>query len=228
METFPNNPNALAGWLERCEADLVHPNLVGRRLEAQGWSRYQAAGLVADYRRRFNEHPLGYSALLVSTGVAALAAGTAGHELVNGLDHPVNRDHLAAWVSILICALPFAGWSHQWAERVDREDVVAVWSRPRRQLGLALVWGCGIVGGLRLAIYACRLVAYLLNAPGATGYSLAAGALNVAISIGIALPLGLWAFRFLHRFDFEDPTAPPQWRRRPDSDRRVSPSSGAR
>ena len=31
---------------------------------------------------------------------------------------------------------------------------------------------------------------------------------NVAITVSIALPLGLWAFHFLHRFDAEDPVAP--------------------
>ena len=204
----------LAEWMDRCEAGLVHPDVVRDQLRRTGWTETQAAAAADDYRRRFNEHPLGYAALLVSTGMAALAAGTAGHELTAGLDHPVNRDHLAIWLSVLLCTLPFAGWAHQWAARVDRDDVVAVWSRPRRQLALVLLWACGIVGGFRLLSYAARLVGYLLKAPWAQGYSLGAGALNVAIAIGISLPLGLWAYAFLHRFDAEDPTARPRQRPR--------------
>lgn len=212
--SFQQN-SGLANWLDRCEDQLIHPDVVRQQLERRGWNRYEAAAVADGYRGRFNEHPLGYTALLVSTGVAALAAGTAGHGLTAGLNHPVNRNALAFWLSLLLCTLPFAGWAHQWAARVDREDVVAVWSRPRRELARVLVWACGIVGGGRLLIYAVRLVAYLVKAPWAAGYSLGAGALNVAISIGIALPLGMWAHRFLHRFDDEDPTAPPAWRRRP-------------
>lgn len=202
-------------WLDHCEAELTHPELVRDRLKRQGWSDYPALSVADDYRRRFNEHPLGYSALLVSTGVAALAAGTAGHELTRGLDHPVNRDALSFWISVLVCTLPFAGWAHHWAAKVDREDPVAVWSRPRRLLAQVLLWACGIVGGLRLLTYAFRLVQYLVKAPSGAGYSLGAGEINLAIVIGISLPLGLWAYRFLHRFDGEDPTAQPTQRRRP-------------
>lgn len=204
----------IAEWMDQCESELVHPDVVRDQLKRTGWNEYQAALAADDYRRRFNEHPLGYAALLVSTGVAALSAGTAGHELTGGLDHPVNRDHLAMWLAILLCTLPFAGWAHSWAARVDRTDVVAVWSRPRRLLAQVLLWACGIVGGIRLLDYAVRLVGYLVKAPWAQGYSLGAGALNVAIAVGISLPLGLWAYEFLHRFDDEDPTARPQQRRR--------------
>ena len=205
----------MAEWLDQCESELVHPDVVRDQLKRTGWNEFQAAAAAEDYRRRYDEHTLGYAALLVSTGVAALAAGTVGHELTGGLDHPVNRDHLAIWLSVLVCTLPFAGWAHQWAARVDREDVVAVWSRPRRQLALVLLWACAVVGGGRLLLYAGRLIEYLVRAPGADGYSLAAGALNVAIAVGIALPLGLWAYDFLHRFDGEDPTIRPERRRRP-------------
>lgn len=218
MAFFYEQPHpGLAEWLDDCEGRLTHPEVVREQLRRRGWSDYQATAAAADYRSRFNEHPLGYTALLAATGVAALAAGTAGHELVRGLDHPVDRNVLALWLSVLLCTLPFAAWAHQWAARVDREDVVAVWSRPRRQLALVLLWACGLVGGGRLLVYAVQLVGYLVGAPWAEGTSLGAGALNVGIAVGIALPLGMWAYRFLHRFDDEDPTAPPAWRRRPQS-----------
>lgn len=215
----------LSEWLDNCESDLTHPDLVRDQLKRQGWSELQANAVADDYRRRFNEHTLGYTALLVATGVAALAAGTAGHELTQGLNHPVNRNYLAFWISVLVCTLPFAAWAHHWAAKVDREDAVAVWSRPRRQLALVLLWACGIVGGIRLLVYAVRLIAYLLHAPWADRYSLGAGELNLAIVVGIALPLGLWAYRFLHRFDAEDPTVPPARRRRPITS---NPGNGGR
>jgi hypothetical protein len=212
-----DHPLSTAEWLDHCEANLVHPEQVKAWLRRHGWTEPQAHLLTEQYRRRFNEHPLGYTALLVSTGVAALAAGTTGHIITAGLSRPVNRSELAIWLTILLTALPFAVWAHQWAARVDRNDVVAVWSRPRRMLALVLLWACGIVGGLRILIYGTQLVGVLVGAPWARRDSLLAGAINVAISVGITLPLGMWSFRFLHRFDGEDPTAPPESRKRPSA-----------
>lgn len=211
------NPPSLDDYLDRCEQRLVHPGVVYDQLRRQGWSPAGATAVTDDYRRRFNEHPLGYTALLVFTGVSALAAGSVGHTLTAGLTRPVNRNELAAWLAVLLCALPFAAWAHQWAARTDREDVVAVWSRSRRTLAIVLIWSAGVVGGLRLLFYAGQLVGALVGASWARHGSLAAGAVNVSIAIGIALPLGWWAYRFLHRFDGEDPTAPPPERPRPSS-----------
>jgi hypothetical protein len=131
-----------------------------------------------------------------------------------GLDRPVNRGALAVWLSLFVCSLPFAVWAHVWAARIDREDPVAVWSASRRSLARALLWGAGIVGIGRLVIYATRLISALIQAAPATGGSVAAGTINVGITVSIALPLGLWAFRFLHRFDDEDPSVPVLQRRR--------------
>lgn len=206
--TSTTNDGDLAQWLDREERDLVHPRLVEERLRRAGWHPGQAAMESARYRRRFDEHRLGYTALLVSTGVAALAAGSVGHHLASGIDRAINRNTLAAWLTVLVVSLPFAIWAHVWAAHVDRDDPVAVWSAPRRSLALALVWGCGIVGVYRLLRYAAQLVGSLVHAGWAAGDSVAAGAVNVAITVGIALPLGLWAFHFLHRFDDEDPTRP--------------------
>jgi hypothetical protein len=210
----PARAGEVAAWLDACEADLLHPRQVEDRMRRDGWTPAQAAVTASLYRRRFNEHVLGYSALLVTTGVAALAAGTAGHILTAGYDGPINRNALASWLTVLVCALPFALWAHVWAARVDRNDVVAVWSRPRHVLAKTLVWACGIVGAVRLIIYTARLIGALVGASWAAGGSLWGGAINVAITLAIALPLGFWAFRFLHRFDDEDPTVPPSRRQR--------------
>jgi hypothetical protein len=152
--------------------------------------------------------------LLITTGLAALAVGTCGHLLTVGFDKPVNRNALAGWLSVLVCSLPFAVWSHRWAARVDRRDPVAAWSRSRRNLAIALVWACGIVGLGRLFVYAGQLIGVLLGATWAHQVSVTAGAVNVAITLSIAAPLGWWAFRFLHRFDDEDPSVPVPQRRR--------------
>jgi hypothetical protein len=201
-------PGDVAQWLDEQEREATHPLTVEEGLRRAGWHPAHAAMEAARYRTRFNEHRLGYTALLVSTGVAAFAAGTAGHDLAAGIDHSVNRDALAGWLSVLLVSLPFAIWAHVWATHVDRDDPVAVWSQPRRWLAQALVWGCGIVGIVRLVIYAAQLVGSLIGASWASGDSAGAGAVNVAITVGIALPLGLWAFTFLHRFDAEDPSVP--------------------
>jgi hypothetical protein len=210
-----DNQTRFNAWLDQSEADLVHPGRVEDQLRRQGWAPMPAAAIANQYRRRFNEHTLGYTALLVTTGVSALALGTTGHILTGGLNRPVNRNALAIWLSVLLCLLPFATWAHHWAARVDREDPVAVWSRPRRTLAQVLLWACGVVGGLRLITYATQLVGSLVHASWVAGHSLLAGFINVLIAIAIALPLGLWSYRFLHRFDGEDPTAPPSQRQRP-------------
>jgi hypothetical protein len=216
----PVLPADIATWLDDQAHDAVHPRTVGNMLRRSGWHPAQIAVASAQYRERFNEHTLGYSALLVATGVGALAAGTAGHILAGGLDHGVNRNQLAIWLTVLTVSLPFAIWAHLWAARIDRDDPVAVWSQPRRTLANVLVWACGIVGVYRLLRYAAQLIGSLLHATWAAGDSAAAGAINVAITVGIALPLGLWAFHFLHRFDDEDPTQPSQPTRAAGSPRR--------
>src|SRR5579884_2248531 len=107
-------------WLDECESRLLHPDQVSDLLQRAGWAPLQARAVAGEYRRRFNEHGLGYSALLVSIGIAALGAGTAGHALTAGLSGPVDRTVLAISLTAFLIALPFAGWAHQWATKVDR------------------------------------------------------------------------------------------------------------
>ena len=204
----PERAGDLARWLDGCESDKLHPAVVAEILGRSGWHPAHAAAAANAYRRRFNEHTLGYSALLVATGLTALGAGTSGHLLTAGFDRPVNRNALAFWLSLSLCALPFAVWAHRWAANVDRRDPAAVWSRPRHTLALTLLWASGIVGVARLALYARQLIGVVVGASWAVHHSVLAGAINVMITVGIALPLGLWAFGFLHRFDDEDPTVP--------------------
>jgi hypothetical protein len=186
---------AIEAWLDYCEANLT-------------------ANVAGAYRRRFNEHPIGYSTLLATTGFSALAAGTSGHLIIDGLIHPVHRAALAASLSILICLLPFAVWSHTWAAKVDRDDPVAAWSRPRHNLAAALLWACVIVGAIRLLFYVETLLSALLSTHPQSSGILGAGALNVGFSLSISVSLGIWAYNFLHRFDNEDPSVPPDTRRR--------------
>lgn len=215
---------AVTAWLDGCQAELLHPGLVEERLQRAGWVPAAASAVALRYRRRFAEHHLGYTALLVTTGLSALAAGSAGHVLVAGLSRPVNRGALSRWLTLLVCALPFAAWAHWWAAKVDRVDPVAVWSAPRRTLAKVLLWACGIVGIGRLVVYVGQLMRVLVAAgppstvgAASTGEPVYAATLNVMIVVGIALPLGLWAHRFLHRFDAEDPTRPLSPRRSPQA-----------
>jgi hypothetical protein len=204
----PQRQGEIAVWLDEQEAKLVHPSAVREQLRRAGWRPDLAEPVVQQYRRRFNEHSLGYTALLVATGVVALAAGSAGHVLTAGLYQPVNRDALGAWLTIMMCALPFAAWAHWWAARVDESDPVATWSGARRKLGSVLLWSAGIVGIVRLMTYAGQLIGRLAGSSWAAGTPVLAGAINVAITVSIALPLWAWSFRFLHRFDEENPSVP--------------------
>ena len=103
----PARAGQLAEYLDRRESNLVHPRLVEDELLRSDWHPIEAANAAAQYRRRFNEHNLGYSALLLTTGLAALAAGTCGHLLTASLDRPLDRDVLAAWLSVLFCSIPY-------------------------------------------------------------------------------------------------------------------------
>lgn len=210
-------PGEVAAWLDLCEAELLHPGQIEDRLRRAGWHPEAVRAAVRSYRTRFNQHTLGYTALLASTGLAALGAGTAGHLLAAGIYQPVNRDALGVWLTLMVCTLPFAIWAHVWAARTDGRDPVAVWSVPRHALATVLLWACGIIGVCRLLIYTAQLIGVVVGASWASGVSLTAGAVNVVITVSIALPLGLWAYGFLHRFDPEDPTTP-ALRTRPAAD----------
>ncbi|MGH9124137.1 MAG: hypothetical protein ACRDZ8_05335 [Acidimicrobiales bacterium] len=209
----PAAPSSLGSWLDQQEQHLVHPKLVEESLRRAGWWPQHAAIEGARYRARFNEHPLGYATLLVSTGAAALSLGTVGHELAAGLNGPVSRNFLGVWLTLFLVSGAFLVPGLLWALRVDRNDPVAVWSNSRRSLSQALVWGCGIVGLARLFWYGAQLVGLLVGATWAH-QSLAAGLANVAVTVGIALPVGWGAFWFGHRFDSVDPTLSEAQRRR--------------
>lgn len=212
-QSLPLAPSGLGQWLDEQEQHFVHPALVDQSLRRAGWLPQHAAIEAARYRSRFNEHPLGYSALLVSIGAAALSLGTIGHALAAGLNGPVSRNTVGLWLTLFLVSGAFAVPGLLWALRVDREDPVAVWSNPRRCLSEALIWGCGIVGVARLFWYGAQLIGGLVGATWAHG-SLAAGLANVAVTVGIALPVGWWAFSFRHRFDHLDPTISEAQRRR--------------
>src|SRR5437660_8961144 len=99
LSTDTRNLNGeVAAWLDRCEDEILHPDVVTDRLVRAGWSRSGAVVVSGWYRSRFDEHKLGYSALLFSSGFSALAAGTLGHLLCAGFDKRVSRSSVANWL----------------------------------------------------------------------------------------------------------------------------------
>jgi len=210
---LPTAPGPLAGepgvviarteaFLDECQSAAVHPDDVERQLVRAGWEAHTAMLVVERYRGRFDEHRLGYAGFLFAVGFAALSAGSTGHLLLamaEGADP--SRDALAFWLTVLVLAIPFGIWSWMWVRRVDDADPVAAWSRPRRSLATTLLWCSGIVGGARLLHYVYTLIATLTGAHWAEDGNLLVGLANVAVTAGITIPLGTWAFRFLHKFD---------------------------
>jgi MFS family permease len=189
-------------FLDRCQDLGSHPDEVARQLVRAGWEP-ATAGLVAErYRGRFDEHRLGYAGFLFAVGFSALALGSIGHLLLADADgHEPSADALALWLTVLAIAVPFGVWSWLWVRRIDDTDPVAAWSRPRQSLARTLLWCCGIVGGFRLLHYVFALIASLTGSSWATELDPLIGLANVAVTAGITVPLGVWAFRFLHRFD---------------------------
>jgi hypothetical protein len=189
-------------YLDRCQVASIHPDEVARQLVRAGWDPTTANVVAERYRGRFDEHRLGYAGFLFSVGFAALAAGSVGHlllELVDGGD-PADGA-LTFWLTVLVLAVPFGIWSWLWIRKVDDTDPVAAWSRPRQSLARTLLWCCGIVGGGRLLHYVYTLIADLTGSGAANDGNLLVGLGNVAVTACITVPLGTWAFRFLHRFD---------------------------
>lgn len=200
--TFTRTSEAIAdveAFLDACQADLLPPDEVTGRLVRAGWRDADAAVVVQRYRKRYDEHPLGYAGFLFSIGFGALATGSVGHLLLAMIDgQDPSRQALALWLTVLLIAIPFAAWSWSWVERVDRSDPVAAWSGPRQALSTTLLWCCGLVGGARLVAYVYTVSSVVA---GASDGNLAIGFANVAVTAGITVPLGIWAFRFRHRFD---------------------------
>lgn len=189
-------------FLDDCERAFVPPERVESQLVRAGWEPYTAMQVTERYRARFDEHPLGYAGFLFSVGFSALSAGSTGHLLLafaEGRDP--SPEALAFWLTILVIAVPFAIWSWLWVRRVDDSDPVAAWSGPRRTLATALLWCCGIVGGFRLLHYVFTFIATITGSGWATDRNLAVGFAHVLVTTSITLPLGIWSFRFLHRFD---------------------------
>lgn len=189
-------------FLDECAAERLHPDEVAHRLRRAGWDDGTTSIVGEQYRRRFDEHPLGYAGFLFSVGFSALAAGSIGHHalaVAEGRDP--SPESLAFWLMVLVVALPFGVWSWLWVRRVDEQDPVAAWSRPRRTLAQTLLWACGIVGGARLLHYVFVLMSTLTGSSWAGDRNLLVGLANVAVTAGITVPLGLWSFKFLHRFD---------------------------
>ena len=196
------------GWLDEAEAAQLHPAVVADRLRRQqGWVPEAAAAVAERYRLRFDEHGLGYFALLCSTGLTALGAATSAHIALNGMTGTIDRPALAFWLTVGFCAAPFAAWSHWWAKGVDADDPAAVWSRQRRSYATLLQWTAVVVGIARFFEFVGRLMFSLTGATPLTSTAITKGALNVAVTCAIALPIGVWAYWFGHRFADEDPPA---------------------
>jgi hypothetical protein len=188
-------------FLDECQAAGTHPDELARQLVRAGWEPGTAHVVATRYRGRFDEHRLGYAGFLFSVGFGALALGSVGHLLLNGVEAgAVASDSLAFWLTLLVIAVPFGVWSWVWVQRVDATDPVAAWSGPRRSLATTLLWGCGVVGGFRLLHYVGTLIADLTGASWSNDGNLLVGLGNVAVTAGITIPLGVWAFRFKHRF----------------------------
>jgi hypothetical protein len=186
-------------FLDRCEQERLRPADVEHHLIHSGWRDIDAHLVGERYRSRFDEHRLGYAGFLFSVGFSALAAGSIGHLLLAILEgRDPSREALASWITVLAIAVPFGLWSWRWVARTDDTEPVAAWSEPRRALAKTLLWCCGIVGGARLIAYVYTVASVI---SGASERDLAIGLLNVAITAGITVPLGTWAFRFLHKFD---------------------------
>jgi hypothetical protein len=112
---------------------------------------------------RAHQHPLAYAMLFATVGFAALAMGSTIHLLLAwALESRSGSQTLADWVTILVCALPFAVAAARVVARIERDDPLARFSPVRDSLSMILLWAAGIVGGARLLVFVHQLVSALV------------------------------------------------------------------
>jgi hypothetical protein len=185
------DPGALRSWLDRRRNAGDTPDRIAEDLVAAGWNADAAAGAALSSLRSSDRHRLAYGALTVSVGLAALAGATSMHLLLRG--EAGDPYALAEAITVLVAATPVAGWSARVARDVEGRSAHATWSPSRRWWFGALALCTAVVGIVRVLVYVHDAA---LSLTGASSEPLTATALaQVAVSVGVAVPLFWWALR---------------------------------
>ena len=168
----------------------VTPDEITRELVAAGWAADLASRAALRSLRRTDRHALSYWSLVLGAGSSALATASALHL---AMTPAADRSELAlaSWITVALVAAPVALAGQYFARRSESCEPHVIWSPTRRSLFGALAAATAVVGLGRLLTYVFEAVAALV---GVEGYELdAASFLQVLVSLGVSVPLFVWA-----------------------------------
>ena len=180
----------LQRWLTERRNAGVRPDAIAASLVASGWDADSAARMSLRSLRSSDRQTLTYAALNLSAGLAALGAATSAHLIVDGNPDPIL---LTCMLTMWLIATPIAVVVWFAARRIEARSSFVMWSGARRGWFGALALCTGVVGIGRLLHYVFAAIATITGASSGE-FTLAAGA-QVALSLGVSIPMFLWSFR---------------------------------
>jgi len=183
-------------WLVRRRNEGATPDEICKELVASGWHADAAAHASLDSLRESDRHRWLYIAQCWGAGLAALAAGTAGHLALDRHTDPLD---LALAITVLLVAAPIGVVAGAIARTVEAREPHAIWSPTRRALFGTLTAASAGVGLFRALHYTFSMLA---GALGARGYHFTpSSVVQVMVTLSIATPLFWWALVEWRRSD---------------------------
>lgn len=183
----PSVTGQIHAWLISRRNAGATPAHIASELVAAGWDADSAARAALSSLRSSDRRSILYAALTTAAGVAALAAATGAHLLLDGNPDP---ELTAASLTVALVVAPIAVWCAVLAQRAENTSRFAVWS-PDRRFWFGALAGCtAAVGLLRALTYVYRVIAGLTGAAVAPS---SADLAQVAVSLGISVPLFVWS-----------------------------------
>lgn len=221
-------PDHLRVWVEQAAHRGTTPQQLRTWLTSVGWPGVVADAAALEVERlgvypsdgvapppgpdRAHEHVLAYATLFVAVGLSALALGSTVHLLLEwAVETTRGSRAIADWLTVLVCAVPFAVIAARAVRRIELHDPLARLSHARESLSLVLLWAAGVVGASRLLLFVHRGVSALVvdRDVGSLGRDVA----HVLTVVTIAGSVFWWTWRFrAPRTQGRDDQAPKTWR----------------
>ncbi|MFZ4517232.1 MAG: hypothetical protein ACOYOP_02520 [Microthrixaceae bacterium] len=179
----------VGNWLVARRNRGATPADIAGELVGAGWSADAAATAALRSLRRADRRLLLWFSLCWSAGLAAVGLTTGLHELL--AEYP-DRVTAAFALTVAVVMAPIAVACGVHARRVEAASEFAVWSPDRRGWFGTLATCTVVVGLVRLIAYLYTVIASMVAATEEPLY--ARDLAQVALSLGVALPLFWWSF----------------------------------
>ena len=176
-------------WLTGQRNRGATPAQIASELVDHGWSADVAARRSLQSLRSSDRQPVLWFSLCWSAGLAAVGFTTAAHQLL--MPYP-DRTMAATALTLSIVMAPIAFVCGVLARRSERTSTFAVWSPERRFWFGTLAVCTAVVDLVRLITYVYAVIATIVAATPEPLYG--SDLAQVAISLGVAIPLFWWSF----------------------------------